>query len=579
MRIKTKHYILLISLLMSLCSISVVYSKELSVAIDDPVYDILKIAEMRGVISGLPGAKPYSEDYILSLLTQCTKNPQKFSTAEYKIILSQINLLRDKKKGLLQDGVIQYRSDDGLFLTELGFDLDSKVAVSADLAEVPDIRNVLQTVLQGNITDNFSYRMTTGIRVDGLNEDVWEPYRFFEPNEGFYLALLGSHLGASVTYPDKAGLGFDTYPEMALSLLDNRVQMRWGLINREWGWGRGSLNLSGTARPFDAFEGSFRIADWLNYSYLTGTLTNWHEAVKDTTQNMFTTKRIELYLPAEVKLSLSETCLWIKRFELGYINPFMITTLYQNMLGDFDNMIAGGEFEWNIPGGMNTRLYGSMFVDEMNNLNPIYWFKQVRNIFSLQGGIETAVSFIPFTTVGFQYTRLEPFFYTHYATNYPTFAEAMDTSYQNKGVNLGYYLKPDSDEMSLSLSSIPNESLDTNLTVSYIRHSGQYGCDIDFPIIYAICDSPDKHYSEKDFIDTLIEKTVIISLETEYDFSKKKIPISLSVGYSYAVTWARSVEYYYNDDEEAEAVEAILFGAWQPPFDRHTLHIGFHLYY
>jgi hypothetical protein len=159
----------------------------------------------------------------------------------------------------------------------------------------------------------------------------------------------------------------------------------------------------------------------------------------------------------------------------------------------------------------------------------------------------------------------------------------MNVNYQNKGVNLGYYLKPNSDEFTFSLSSLPNDSLHTDMTVSYIRHSGQYGSDIDFPIIYDILDNPDKHdylYTDKDFLNTLIEKSVIVSLSAEYGFAER-LPIALSVGYSYAISWLREVEEYCydDDDDEEERVEAVSFSEWQAPVDKHIVHVGFHLYY
>lgn len=589
-----KKIFIIVMICLSICSMPVYSSSLATVPISSPVYPLLESIYIKMGSEGITAVKPYTQSYIIEQLQKAVQHRELFSDAERTIIEKQLEKLKPDDISLFKDGAIQTLDTDSGLYNRIGAALFSRLQADPLLinsSESIDSRNGIECYLTGGIDDLLTYRMSATIRYDVLDSQAWIlPQDFFWPNEGFYMSYKGSGDGTNVVYGDGIGMGYNTYPEATLSLMDNRLQFRWGMFPRQWGFGDGSLVLSETAKPFDAIEAAFQFTNWISYAFITGTLTDWHSPGEDSFsndnnfQNMFTTKRVELKPLSGLRLSLFETCVWIKRFELGYLNPFMITTLYQNILGDWDNMFAGAEFEWLTPAA--TRLYGTFMVDEMNSTNPLYWFKQARNMFALQAGIETSPAYIGLSTLGLQYTRIEPFFYTHYMVSYPSYDTAMNTCYQNKDVNLGYYLAPNSDELLLSFKTSQIPDYFGEIKLRYLRHSGQYGDDIQENIIYAVIDHPNYYsytYGEKDFINTLIEQRFIGELYLEHAF--EHTPIQVFVNYGVSFWREREVTEWYTSEYTGSSIiiypeiEAKSFGPWSGIQAKQVITLGVKLYY
>jgi hypothetical protein len=266
----------------------------------------------------------------------------------------------------------------------------------------------------------------------------------------------------------------------------------------------------------------------------------------------------------------------------------MVSTLYQNILGDWDNMGAGVDFEWRLP--IDTRIYGSFMVNEMNNVNPMTWFKQVRNIFGFQAGATASPRRLPLTTLTAQYTRLEPFFYTHYPQDYLDIYTSMNTNYQNKGMNLGYQLQPNSDEILVSVTTLAIPTVKAQLDLRFMRHSGQYGDSFDTYILYKLLDDADDYersYSEKEFSGTLTELRFTSVLKLEKKLSNA--PISIFGSYGLTTYNKREVTSWYEVEHSASAsdpaivegvdYEAKSFSEWSGWQFKQAVSVGFTLYY
>lgn len=557
-----------------------------TVPVDSSVYHLLDELRLKDI--NFPGAavKPYTEAYITSVLQDAMLRVDVLTPNEIAIVKQYYEDYASLDISLLQDAAILSDTVDTGMYNQIGLQGDSQFTVNLNDFSDQDIRSSVSFYMKGGFSGLFSYKMSAGLRYDILDSDAWLlPETFYWPNEGFYLSFAGTDDGSNVLYTNGVGIGFNTAPEVTLSLWDSRFLLRWGMFERDWGYGDGSLVLSQTAKPFDALEGHLQFSDWLSYYFLTGTLTDWQSPKRDAFsndhnfQNMFTTKRVELKPFSSVTLALFETCVWIKRFELGYINPFMITTLYQNILGDWDNMFAGGEFEWLSP--FNSRLYGSFVIDEMNSTNPLYWFKQVRNIFALQAGLEIDIPFIDFSKITAQYTRIEPFFYTHYPKTYPIYGDVlMNTCYQNKDVNLGYYLEPNSDEFLLNYKTKPFKNFYGEVKFRYIRHSSQYGDSIENSIIYDVIDDPEEYnhtYSEKNFSGTLTNTRFLGEIYLEKDI--EKTPIQIFCNYGFSISRNREVLTWFDANETYEKIEANTFSSWSDWLFDHTVTIGVTAFY
>ena len=91
--------------------------------------------------------------------------------------------------------------------------------------------------------------------------------------------------------------------------------------------------------------------------------------------------------------------------------------MYQNQLADIDNLAVQIDGSVQIP--RIGKFYGSFYADEMEITHLEELFTKARNMFALQGGAKIPLPGLPFLTFTAQYTKIEPFVYSHYPTWYP----------------------------------------------------------------------------------------------------------------------------------------------------------------
>ena len=149
------------------------------------------------------------------------------------------------------------------------------------------------------------------------------------------------------------------------------------------------------------------------------------------------------------------------------------------------------------------RWYFSAFLDEIETDNLGRFFEFVKNQYAFSTGVKVPVPWLPFTLLTLQYTKIEPYCYTHYPQSYPFFDPAVQVNiaYTNDGENLGYPLPPNSDELLVRLSSIPHPGWTAALQYRLVRHGdgeppSQIEGDIDDSLIYSQIDQ----YPWKDFL-------------------------------------------------------------------------------
>jgi hypothetical protein len=235
-----------------------------------------------------------------------------------------------------------------------------------------------------------------------------------------------------------------------------------------------------------ALEASFNPISWFAFSSMTGILEYYYwspDGLKDsawTSQNAFSIEQLELNWKNYFHFDLGSTVVWPKRFELGYIFPLYANFMYQNNLGDFDNMGFFANLRGSWPGIGS--LWFSVFADEIEISSIERIFELDRHMFAYQAGLKTAIPWLPFASLRLSYTKIEPYNYTHTKIftpwNNAAFddpGKAMDTSYTNNGVGLGYYLPPNSDEILVRLESLPTPGFGVHLQYQMIRHGAEFG--------------------------------------------------------------------------------------------------------
>jgi hypothetical protein len=266
---------------------------------------------------------------------------------------------------------------------------------------------------------------------------------------------------------------------------------RFGRLRHDWASmsdGR-SLIFNGAAQPFMAIEASFRPTYWFGFSALTGSLEFSFDKrhLKEsawTEQNNFSIEMLELNYKYRFHFDLGSTAVWPKRFELGYIFPIKNNFLYQDGIGDFDNMGFFFDMAYQYPG--YGKFWISFFADEIDPGTAVKqysrFFEYDRMMYATQAGVKALIPGLPFSSITLSYTKIEPYAYTHnrifvpwYNTTYDGEAMPVEQAYTNAGEGIGYYLPPNSDELLIRFDTMPALNTLSFFQYQLIRHGAVHG--------------------------------------------------------------------------------------------------------
>jgi hypothetical protein len=145
-------------------------------------------------------------------------------------------------------------------------------------------------------------------------------------------------------WPDTPSVGFSLLCEISGSAFDDTLFWSLGRKKREWAaMDQGSsLVLNEAAQPFFGVELSFQPFPWFGFSSLTGMLeyfnANGIQTSSQTFQNAFSLSSVYFDPAKFFHIEFGTSSVWPKRFELGYLFPLTDNMLYQNNIGDFDNI-------------------------------------------------------------------------------------------------------------------------------------------------------------------------------------------------------------------------------------------------
>jgi hypothetical protein len=165
------------------------------------------------------------------------------------------------------------------------------------------------------------------------------------------------------------------------------------------------------------------------------------------------------------------------------------------------------------------------------------FFTRVDNQYAWQAGLKVPLPGLPFFLLVFQYTKIEPYCYTHYLQTLPQYGSTkININYAHDGENIGYHLPPNSDEFLVRLFTYPRPGLGLAAQYRLIRHgtgshsSGQIEGDINTPLDYSQIET----YPAKDFLhDGSYQWINVASLRTAYEFAG----IRLSVWAEYSLVF------------------------------------------
>ena len=420
------------------------------------------------------------------------------------------------------------------FIGDLGKNASYGLTLSGFIGKSP--RAILgqyeNTPLDQNDTLNYQ---SFPVRSEPL---AYFPYTYKKKWDGFVWASTNVNNAGQLIWPESVSIGYSMMPELSGTFLNGHVMYRFARLDREWGGpiNNGSLILNQAAQPFLAFETVFVPFEQVSFSSLTGVL-EYNNAIgfdnianlkndSENFQNVFSIVMLELSYKKYFKASLGSSVVWPKRFELGYPFPLVDNFLYQNNIGDFDNLALFLNLEGH-PAGIG-KIWVSLFVDEINPEGD--FFVKDRMMYAYQAGGSFYLPLLPFASVTLCYTKIEPYNYTHNRMKTPWYADnLMETNYVNFGKSLGHYLPPNSDEILISIQTIPVPQSIICLQYQMIRHGADYGDRApDGSSYWSELKEEDRGLMKKYFLrDGAYQWMHVFKLRGEYSFTGKKLPLKL----------------------------------------------------
>jgi hypothetical protein len=509
MKKRTVYFVLIAVLAVPLSA-----QNHVSVALDAEVYRILEQAQMRGLCGPLPGAKPYSRAAVAAAVDEILGSDENrrrgaLTDAERRILLD----MRDRYRNAEKDGWDTSRGVYHIRSADIGAQIDTTASGGLYPEAKGGGENWLGVFIRGDIGPllSYGYQMAGSPFIyaergiigsyqtyyDGFADDTDMPPNNINQTAATYGQPLGyfpytykKRWDSSIWswrkvdnsgqtgWPEDVSIGYRIHAELGGSLLDERLQFRFGRIDREWGaMAEGaSLILNQAARPFMAAESSLRLFhnEALRLSTITGILE--YDATRgltdDSFQNAFSLTMLEFNYKNYFHIDFGSASVWTKRFELGYLFPDPAAFLYQSAVGDYDNVAAFLNLKGTVPSV--GKLWLSFFLDEINFEKRI--FELDRAMYALQAGIAAPLPVLPFAQVKLSYTKIEPYCYTHTRDIMPWTGETpMERAYVNHGTSLGYYLPPNADELLLRFDATPAAKTQVHAQYQMIRHGADHG--------------------------------------------------------------------------------------------------------
>jgi hypothetical protein len=554
----------------------------ISVPLDDPIYYILELARLRGLCQSLPEVKPYSRSVILSAVKEILASEAGYpggalNAAERRIVENAKTNFEKAGKGFnWRRGLYHFEAPSkktgGPFFSG---DIGAGLEVSFGGGAYPDAGDFawgtdswIYAYTNGDIGEYVSY----GFKISGgfiraprsLHGTGWTYYEGFQGTGSYenrqvpaYSSPLHSFpysyrkkwdgsifnpgnvsAGGILNWPEGFTIGSSLISELSGSFFDDMLTYRFGRISREWGGmtNGGSLVFNASSRPFIALEAAFNPVAWFKFSSLTGVLEYFNtDGITESawsSQNAFSISQLELNYKHYFHFDAGSTAIWPKRFELGYIFPVNSNFIYQNSIGDFDNMGLFANIKFQYPGIFS--VWGSFFADEIEISSIKKMFELDRHMFAFQAGAKAAIPLLPFASITVSYTKIEPYCYTHTRNYVPWYGDdnPMEVAYTNNGAGLGYYLPPNSDEVQVRFDVMPGVRTAAHFRYQMIRHGAEYGSRAVDGSSYVSELNPDDRSSlpvlRKYFLrDGAYQWQHIVRVGAEHTLAKLAVPVQL----------------------------------------------------
>jgi hypothetical protein len=205
--------------------------------------------------------------------------------------------------------------------------------------------------------------------------------------------------------------------------------IEFGRDNLSWGRSHtAGLFLSGLAPSMDMLKLQFQLGR---------ALFTWSHAElrSDFSRKWLSAHRVEFRAAKGVDIGIHEAVVYGDRgLEPAYLNPFLPYLVAQHSLGDRDNLVMG--LDASCTRIRNFGLYGELFIDDLFapwDVFNDYWGNRLA---FTAGGHWVDPAGLRDTDLSVEYTRIEPYVYTH--------RDSVNV-FEHYASGLGHFLQPNSD--------------------------------------------------------------------------------------------------------------------------------------
>jgi hypothetical protein len=478
-------------LLLLICT-AAAFAQQENVPVSNPVYGFLKRMEVKGVIERY-------HDAVLPL--------SRSEVAEFLVTVGEKkDLLSSAERGWLNDFLAEFQYDASGKTERFHrlIDYDQK-NFGAAVAETFSNREKFlyfhadsSLSVFANLLLDVDARMING---DALGKEHTEYLQFGGRVRGTVLGHLGYYAQwtNAAFWGSRELLNRDPVISQSHALAVGNIQnfdiaesyLRYGTdvvslqVGRErllWGTGYDQkMTLSENVRPYDFIRFDARYKSF-KYSFLHAWLVGTQGLViftvpADTSARFgeevvadkyYVAHRVEFSVPDLFDLGLQEMLIYSNRSpDLAYLNPFAIIESSQRSRGERDNAYWAFDIQLHfIP---NVELNASIAFDDINV--PIMFSDKWNAMHAWQMGLFYADPFgLPNTSLMVEYTRIEPYMYTH--------ARSRDDNYTSLNRNLGPRIGPNADSWFFRVDYLPLHNLSFSARASLDRKGENvYGSD------------------------------------------------------------------------------------------------------
>lgn len=295
-----------------------------------------------------------------------------------------------------------------------------------------------------------------------------------------------------------------------------KASISFGSDQLQWGYGEnGKLVMSDKAPSYPFIRLDYQPLKWLKFHYAHNWLQsgiidsartyNKGNQIYGTERELFVSKFMAThslnFFPVNgLALSVGESIIYSDKLNVGYMIPVMYFKAYDRSSSKYRiNSGSNSQFFFQASSRNHlkgTHLYASLFIDEIR-LSQMFNSQKSRNQIGYNIGGSVTDLFIPYLTLGMEYTRINPFVYQN-------LIPAQNYTHQN--YLIGDWIGQNADRFTSWIKYNPIPRLSNKIRFDYIR-KGQDGT------------LEDQYYAEPQpkFLNSAIEVQKQLQLDAAYE--------------------------------------------------------------